>query len=133
MTKKVIILLIVLGILLFGVIVLHTLSAFSSFTLGLKEEQYKVLVSDAILVLAIVFVLVPLFQASKKASVFRQVSKKMRKLRWEVAVVLITGPYVDIRGNRCYRCGYEWKPRNINVVSSICPNCKSPYWDRPRR
>jgi len=44
MKRKVVITVIVLGILLFGVIMLHVLSAFSSFTLGLKEEQYKVLV-----------------------------------------------------------------------------------------
>jgi predicted Zn-ribbon and HTH transcriptional regulator len=133
MRKKVVITLIVLGILLFGVIVLHVLSAFSSFTLGLKEEQYKVLVSDAILVLAVVFVLAPLFQVSEKTKKLRQVSKNMRKLQREVADVVIGGAYVLIQGHRCYRCGYEWRPKNMDVGSRICPICKSPYWDRPRR
>lgn len=130
MKRKVVITVLVLGILLFGVIMLHVLSAFSSFTLGLKEEQYKVLVSDAILVLAVVFALAPLFQVSKKA----------RKLRREVAVVVIAGVYVLIAGanvlitgNRCYRCGYEWRSKNMDVGSRICPICKSPYWNRPRR
>ena len=133
MKKKVVITVIVLGILLFGVIILHVLSAFSSFTLGLKEEQYKVLVSDAILVLAVVFVLAPLFQVSEKTKKLRQVSKNMRRLRREVADVVIAGADVLITGNRCYRCLHEWRPKNMDVGSRICPICKSPYWDRPRR
>ena len=133
MKRKVVITVIVLGILLFGVIMLHVLSAFSSFTLGLKEEQYKVLVSDAILVLAVVFALAPLFQVSRKAKKVRQVSKKVRKLRREVADVVIGGAYVLIKGNRCYRCFHEWRPKNMDVGSRICPICKSPYWDKPRR
>ena len=132
MTRKVVITLIALSALLVGVVVLHILSAFSSFSLGLKEEQYKVLVSDAILALAIVFVLAPLFQVSKKVKNLQQVSK-MKKLRREVADVLITGANVPIIGNRCLRCRYEWRPKNIDVVSSICPNCKSPYWYMARR
>lgn len=133
MKRKVVITVIVLGILLFGVIMLHVLSAFSSFTLGLKEEQYKVLVSDAILVLAVVFVLAPLFQVSEKAKKLRQVSKNMRKLRREVADVVIGGAYIRITGHKCRRCGHEWRPKNMDVGSRICPICKSPYWDRPRR
>ncbi len=38
-----------------------------------------------------------------------------------------------IRGRRCYRCGHEWRPRDINVGPKICPDCKSPYWDKQRR
>lgn len=76
MTRKVLIILGVLGILLFAVIVLHILFTFYSFTLfGLEEEQYKVLVSDAILVLAFGFALVPVFQ----------VSQNTRKLRQEIS------------------------------------------------
>ena len=29
----------------------------------------------------------------------------------------------------CKRCGHEWVPR-VKVVT-ICPSCKSPYWNRP--
>ncbi len=34
----------------------------------------------------------------------------------------------------CLRCGHKWKPRN-NQPPKVCPNpdCKSPYWDRPRK
>ncbi|MFZ2149402.1 MAG: hypothetical protein WAV28_19495 [Sedimentisphaerales bacterium] len=131
MKRKVIIAL--LGILFFGVITLHALSVFSSFTIGIKEEQYKVLVSDAILALAIVSVLAPLFQMSERVKKLQRASKKTRKLRREVAGVLIAGSNIDIKGNMCFRCGYEWRPKNIDAVTSICKKCKSPYWDRPRR
>jgi hypothetical protein len=35
-------------------------------------------------------------------------------------------------GYRCERCGHEWIPRD-DAQPRICPGCKSPYWDRPRR
>ncbi|HIH04894.1 TPA: hypothetical protein HA281_00810 [Candidatus Woesearchaeota archaeon] len=43
------------------------------------------------------------------------------------------GHRVLIVGNRCYRCGYEWKPDQIEVPPKVCPKCKSPYWDKPRK
>ena len=80
MTRKVIILTIVLGSLLLVVIALHIFSIFSSFTLfGLKEEQYKTLVSDAIFVLAFAVALVPLIQASQNTGKLRQELKKARE------------------------------------------------------
>ena len=48
-------------------------------------------------------------------------------------------------GYRCERCGKEWEargPRLENrprvapdepVKPRICPQCKSPYWETPRR
>jgi hypothetical protein len=80
MTRKVVITLIILGILLFGVIVLHLLSIFCSFTFfGLEEEHYKALVSDAILVLAFGFALVPLFQVSQNTRKLRQELREAQK------------------------------------------------------
>ena len=37
-------------------------------------------------------------------------------------------------GNRCYRCGHKWIPRNSKIKPKNCPNpkCKSPYWFTPR-
>lgn len=32
--------------------------------------------------------------------------------------------------SRCYRCGYKWQAKE---GTRICPMCKSPYWDRPRK
>jgi len=33
---------------------------------------------------------------------------------------------------RCTRCGHGWNPR-LKGRPIICPACKSPYWDRPRK
>lgn len=42
------------------------------------------------------------------------------------------GANVNIKGHKCYRCGYEWRPFDIEKLPRTCPNpkCKSPYWDR---
>jgi predicted Zn-ribbon and HTH transcriptional regulator len=42
-------------------------------------------------------------------------------------------PKVQIWGYRCERCGHEWVPREKGVEPKVCPHCKSPYWDRPRK
>jgi len=43
------------------------------------------------------------------------------------------GPRVLILGHRCYRCEHEWRPRNIDDLPKVCPNCKSPYWDTEKK
>ena len=30
------------------------------------------------------------------------------------------------------RCGHEWVPRD-SKEPKVCPKCKSPYWDRPKK
>ena len=40
---------------------------------------------------------------------------------------------VQLWGYRCERCGHEWLPRDKEHDPKVCPNCKSPYWDRPRQ
>jgi len=33
----------------------------------------------------------------------------------------------------CERCGHEWIPRKENApLPTVCPKCKSPYWNKPR-
>ena len=32
----------------------------------------------------------------------------------------------------CERCGHEWRTRTDDTPT-ICPKCKSPYWNRPRQ
>ena len=32
---------------------------------------------------------------------------------------------------KCLRCGHEWPSKQERPL--ICPRCKSPYWDRPRK
>lgn len=43
------------------------------------------------------------------------------------------GKNVFIQGHKCYRCGHEWKPRDLNDVPEVCPNCKSPYWQTAKK
>jgi len=32
----------------------------------------------------------------------------------------------------CERCGHEWITRS-KEAPRVCPKCKSPYWDKPRK
>lgn len=46
-----------------------------------------------------------------------------------------------INAFKCLRCSHEWIPRvgmeellgTIKEKPRICPNCKSAYWDIPRK
>jgi predicted Zn-ribbon and HTH transcriptional regulator len=40
---------------------------------------------------------------------------------------------IKVKGFRCERCGHEWVPRDIEQEPKVCPKCKSPYWNTPRR
>ena len=40
---------------------------------------------------------------------------------------------VKLNGYRCDRCEHEWLPRDKTRDPMICPKCKSPYWNTPRR
>lgn len=33
----------------------------------------------------------------------------------------------------CERCEHDWVPRDAEVLPMVCPKCKSPYWNTPRR
>ena len=35
-------------------------------------------------------------------------------------------------GFQCERCRHQWVPRNIKQAPTVCPKCKSPYWNRPK-
>jgi len=35
---------------------------------------------------------------------------------------------IEIQELICKRCGHNWIPRQRDV--SICPKCKSPYWNK---
>ena len=54
-----------------------------------------------------------------------KISKNTKKER--------AGHKVYILGNKCYRCGHTWIPRNINNKPAVCPKCKNAYWDRPKK
>ncbi len=39
-----------------------------------------------------------------------------------------------LEGYKCERCGHEWVKRSTTEGDPvICPKCKSPYWNKPRR
>jgi len=43
-------------------------------------------------------------------------------------------PLIKMDGYRCERCNHEWVPRSkIDELPTICPKCKSPYWNTPRQ
>jgi predicted Zn-ribbon and HTH transcriptional regulator len=39
---------------------------------------------------------------------------------------------VQVWAWKCERCEHEWVPRGAQPPT-VCPKCKSPYWDRPRQ
>jgi predicted Zn-ribbon and HTH transcriptional regulator len=41
---------------------------------------------------------------------------------------------VMLEGFECERCGHKWVPRAATEdIPTICPKCKSPYWNKPRK
>ena len=40
---------------------------------------------------------------------------------------------ITVMGCSCDRCGHEWIPRDYENDPAVCPKCKSPYWNKPRR
>ena len=39
---------------------------------------------------------------------------------------------ITVKGFQCDRCGHQWVPREEDYPR-VCPKCKSPYWDKPRK
>lgn len=39
---------------------------------------------------------------------------------------------ITMKGYQCERCAHQWAPRDAGYPK-VCPKCKSPYWDRPRK
>lgn len=39
---------------------------------------------------------------------------------------------VKQEGYECERCDHQWVPRRKKEEPTVCPTCKSPYWDKPR-
>ena len=40
---------------------------------------------------------------------------------------------LTVEGYRCERCAHEWIPRDKGQDPTVCPKCKSPYWNKPRK
>ena len=39
---------------------------------------------------------------------------------------------IKVEGFLCERCGHKWIPKKKDYPR-VCPRCKSPYWDVPRK
>jgi predicted Zn-ribbon and HTH transcriptional regulator len=39
---------------------------------------------------------------------------------------------ITVMGYRCERCGHEWIPRG-DEEPRVCPGCRSPWWNKPRK
>ena len=41
---------------------------------------------------------------------------------------------IKLEGFVCERCGHKWVPRETTIEEpKVCPKCKSPYWNMPRK
>lgn len=41
---------------------------------------------------------------------------------------------IQVKGYQCERCAWQWAPRHVDSPEpTVCPKCKSPYWNRPRK
>ena len=48
-------------------------------------------------------------------------------------MVIVAEVIIKVKGYRCERCGHTWIPREDTKKPRVCPKCKSPYWDIPRK
>lgn len=39
---------------------------------------------------------------------------------------------LEVDGYQCERCNHKWIARK-KEYPILCPNCKSAYWDKPRK
>lgn len=39
---------------------------------------------------------------------------------------------IEVDGYKCERCSHEWVKRK-EKEPTVCPKCKSPYWNIPRK
>lgn len=46
-------------------------------------------------------------------------------------------PEIELKvdGYECNRCKHQWIPKQKGSpkVPAVCPKCKSPYWNKPRK
>ena len=40
---------------------------------------------------------------------------------------------IILKGYQCERCAHKWVPREGGNYPKVCPKCKSPYCDKPRK
>ena len=52
---------------------------------------------------------------------------------YTISKISIVMAEIMLKGYKCERCKHEWVPRNKKEYPNVCPKCKSPYWDKPRK
>lgn len=40
---------------------------------------------------------------------------------------------IQLAGYKCERCEHTWVPRNYDNEPRVCPNCKSAWWNIPKK
>ena len=40
---------------------------------------------------------------------------------------------VQLLGYHCERCHHRWVPRTVTGEPRVCPKCKSPWWNTPKK
>lgn len=40
---------------------------------------------------------------------------------------------LKVAGWKCERCLHEWQPRDKERLPTVCPKCKSAYWNKPKQ
>ena len=59
---------------------------------------------------------------------------QINKFKYQLWFILNMGTIkITMEGFLCERCGYKWIPRNKEESPRVCPKCKSPYWDKPKK
>lgn len=52
---------------------------------------------------------------------------------YTIVIILYGMGKVQVEAYKCERCGHIWLPRNTEQEPRVCPSCKSPYWNRPKK
>ena len=50
-----------------------------------------------------------------------------------ILILIMAEITIKVKGYKCERCEHEWAPRNKKEKPIICPKCKSPYWNKPKK
>ena len=47
--------------------------------------------------------------------------------------MVVNNTKISKDGYRCLKCGHEWIPNSPGKTPRVCPQCKSAWWDQPKR
>jgi predicted Zn-ribbon and HTH transcriptional regulator len=50
-----------------------------------------------------------------------------------IRYILLRMAKIQLSGYQCERCEHKWVPREEGEEPRVCPKCKSPYWNKPRK